>query len=167
MAFLCCLLFCACFYDYRHRKIPNWLNIWIAGHGFLYCLLTQGGTQTLYALARAVLLMALLYPVFCIGALGAGDIKLFGGCALFLPSSGILYFLFYALLAAAGLSVLKILATKSARSRLAHLLSYGRQLALTGRLQPYVTDLEEQQKASICLAGPIFISMLFYLGGVY
>lgn len=62
--------------DYKYYKIPNALTMW----GFIFVIifsLLLKVTETGWALAGGLAIpMALLYPVYVIGGIGAGDIKL-------------------------------------------------------------------------------------------
>ena len=130
LAALCVFLAAACGYDYRQRRIPNYviLGMTIAGIGWrMYDERAPGAGQ-------AVLVMAVLYPFFKTGGLGAGDVKLMGVTAGYLPAEKILGFLFCSLLVAALISLFKIL---------------------------------RKAKGGVRLAGPVLVSILLFLGGVY
>ncbi len=138
VAALCVFLVAACRYDYRERRIPNYLIIWMAALGAAWRFWNEGLAGPLWYLGQAVLVMAALYPFFQIGGLGAGDVKLLGVTAGYLPAEKILAFLFCSLLVAAMFSVAKMWRKGVGRRRL-----------------------------PVCLSGPVFISVLLFLGGVY
>jgi prepilin peptidase CpaA len=66
----------AAFLDIRFRRIPNWLSL----GGFLVGCVAQGlivGLEGMgFALGAGFLLLAMLFPFFVLGWLGAGDVKL-------------------------------------------------------------------------------------------
>ena len=89
---LCILLAIACCFDYKTHRIPNWLIVCCMFAGLGYRLISGGDKGVLEYLASALLTTILLYFVFWIGAIGAGDVKMLGVCAGFFP--GIKYFIF-------------------------------------------------------------------------
>ena len=67
--------------DLAHRRIPNRLLLWSAGTGLLLALLPQGvGLGS--ALAAALLAGAAFAPLYLIGQMGGGDIKLMATAGL-------------------------------------------------------------------------------------
>lgn len=129
--------------------------------------LEQGVEGILHFGAKMIFMILLMYLFFKIGALGAGDVKLFGVCAGYLPGDKILYFLFFSLLIAATISLIKILMEHNAKERLSYLGEYLIDVARSGKWQLYIFDQSEMQKHSICLAGPILGSVLMYIGGIF
>ena len=131
---LCVFLVAACGYDYKERRIPNYLILWMAITGVGWRLWNERAPGLPGYLGQAVLVMAILYPFFKIRGLGAGDVKLLGVTAGYLPAEKILAFLFCSLLVAALISLFKIL---------------------------------RKAKGGVRLAGPVLVSILLFLGGVY
>lgn len=137
LAALCAFLVAACGYDYKERRIPNYLIMWMAIAGAGWRLWNERPAGEIWYLGQAVLVMVMLYPFFKVGGLGAGDVKLLGVTAGYLPAEKILTFLFCSLLIAAMISLAKIL--KKGRG----------------------------WRSGVCLSGPVLISILLFLGGVY
>lgn len=81
------LLLFAALNDFRRFIIPNWISLSILGLGILYGMLTSG-FPWLWHIFAAMLVFALSFCFFAIGALGGGDAKLltavsfFGGIGL-------------------------------------------------------------------------------------
>lgn len=167
MAVLCLLMAAACGFDYCRRKIPNWLAAAMALAGILYRLWCQGLIGVPRFFAQALLVMALLYPLFQIGALGAGDIKLFGVVAGYLPFRKIFLFSFVSMLIAAMISLLKLIRGKLFKERLGVFFRYVREVTDKGALLPYPTEGSVSGNAKVCLSGPVLLSLLLYLGGVW
>lgn len=140
MGALCIFLSTACYCDYRYRKIPNVLLILMLITGLVRGFLNQGGKGIFSFLLVCIVLVVLLYPLFRVGALGAGDVKLFGVCSGYLPYDKILSFLFFSLLIAAMISLLKLITNHNRKECL---------------------------KMGIPLAGPVLVGILLYIGGVY
>lgn len=167
MAALFVLLLIACGYDYKCRRIPNRLlaimlltclgrSLWLAG--------LEGTARSLPGMFAVTLV---LYPLFKIGTMGAGDVKLFGICTGFLPQGKIFYFVFFSMLIAAIFSLFKLIKDHNARERFGYFCEYLTNVMCTGRWKLYMDNEKERTAAGICLAGPILCSMLLCWGGVY
>lgn len=166
MAALCVLLTAACGYDYRDRKIPNYLILLtaISGVGWRSW---NGVSGILFYLGQALLVMLLLYPFFKIGGLGAGDVKLLGVTAGYLPFEKVLMFLFCSLLIGAVISVIKMWRKHIFKARMQYLAAYLTGVISAKSWQSYQDGKGDRHSGGICLSGPVLISMLLYLGGVY
>ena len=135
---LCVFLVAACGYDYKERRIPNYLILWMAITGVGWRLWNERAPWLPGYLGQAMFVMAILYPFFKIRGLGAGDVKLLGVTAGYLPAEKILVFLFCSLLVAAMISLAKIWKRDGKR-----------------------------RGGAVCLSGPVLVSVLLFLGGVY
>jgi prepilin peptidase CpaA len=60
-------------------KVPNWLTFHFAVGGLAFWAWFGGGVGLLTSLEGAVLGLALLLPLYAIGGMGAGDVKLLAG----------------------------------------------------------------------------------------
>ncbi len=164
---LCFMLGIACYFDYRKGRIPNLLLIFMLISGEILTGICGKPQDMIWFLLKSVVVVLILYPVFRIGALGAGDVKLYGICAGYLPRNKFLFFLFFSLLIAAVISLIKIMVQKSAAERFGYFCEYVAGVARSGKFYLYIEDAKERKTAGICLAGPILGSLLLYLGGVY
>lgn len=161
MALICILLTCACIYDYRDKRIPNWI---------IFCLLiTVFGISTNWVntLIQILSVIAILYFFFKLGALGAGDVKLLGVCAGMFPAEKILFFLFISLFIAAIFSLIRLVREQNMRERLLYLYEYLVSVMRSGAWRLYIENESERRIRGICLAGPVLCSVLLYLGGAY
>jgi prepilin peptidase CpaA len=89
LAWAAAYLFFVIEHDVRTLRIPNWLNFSAFAVVMLFSLVNGGLEGLGFALGGAGLAFALLFPVFALGWLGAGDVKammvlgaLWGGSAL-------------------------------------------------------------------------------------
>lgn len=139
MGALCIFLLIACYYDYRYRRIPNILILLMLITGVTWRFCEQGGRSTFLYLLTMIVVIAFLCPFFRIKALGAGDVKMFGVCAGYFSGETILYFLFFSLLVAASVSIVTII----------------------------INRRKECLKMKIPLAGPVLLSILLHIGGMY
>lgn len=165
MAIFVLMLGVACYCDYRGRKIPNLLLFVMFCFGFGQRLAEGGGGISF--VVRCVGILFLLYPLFRIGALGAGDVKLYGVCGGFLPGEKFLLFFFVSMLIAAVISLLKMITEGNMMERFRYLCDYLFGILYTGKLRLYRENEKENRKSGICLAGPILVSVLLGMGGVY
>jgi prepilin peptidase CpaA len=60
-------------------KVPNWLTLHLVAGGLAFSAWYGGSHGLLASLAGAGLGLALLLPLYAIGGMGAGDVKLFAG----------------------------------------------------------------------------------------
>lgn len=167
MGVLCTFLALACGYDYRYHKIPNYLLILTAAFGVGWRLATEGGMGAVSYVGQAVVTMCLFFPLFKIGAVGAGDVKLFGVAAGYLQLKKILIFCILSLLIAAVISLIKMFKRSIFLKRIKHLADYLKDVAQSGRWKKYPVNDQDKASAGICLSGPILISMLLSIGGIY
>ena len=167
LAVLCLLLTTACGFDYRKRKIPNALVAVVALAGMAFRYRRDGTAGVLLYLGETAAIVALLYSFYKIGVLGAGDVKLMGTAAGYLPFDKIFLFSFVSLLIAAIISLVKLLVNKNFRERLGIFFRYLEDIGGKGALRSYPATGREKKAASVCLSGPVLLSMLLYLGGVY
>ncbi len=167
MAALCVLLTAACCCDYRYKKIPNYLIALMAALGAGWRFLGEGAPGTAFYAGEAILVMSMLYPLFKIGAVGAGDVKLLGVTAGYLPCKKILVFLMLSLLVSAAISLFKMLRKRYFFERMKYFLNYLKNVAKNGSWRLYLSDEQDRRAVGICLSGPVFVSVLLYIGGVY
>jgi prepilin peptidase CpaA len=77
--FVSAILVEAAVIDALMLRVPNWLTFHLAMGGLVFAAITGGLTAALWALAGAALGLALLLPLYAIGGMGAGDVKLMAG----------------------------------------------------------------------------------------
>lgn len=157
----------ACCCDYWKGKIPNLLLVIIFLFGLGHHIIQKDMAGLILFMTVVFTVMLLLYPLFKIGVIGAGDVKLYGVCAGYLPCEKILLFLFLSLLIAAIISVFKMIKESNAVERIHYFCDYLFSVISTGKIGLYPENEQEKKKASICLAGPILGSILLYMGGFY
>ncbi len=87
MEYLLGFIFICIFCDLRTYKIPNALIVAGLAGSLLSLCITKGPPEMLLSLCKAILTMIILFFFFRIGAVGAGDVKLFGVIATLLPLS--------------------------------------------------------------------------------
>lgn len=161
------LLCIVCLYDYKKKKIPNPLVLSIMIMGAVRGMQAQALWGLSKYLIASVVVIFLLYPLFRIGGLGAGDVKLMGVCAGFFPVEKILNFLIVSLLFSAVFSIFKLFQEKSIRDRVIYFGTYCRELISSRRWSCYRPRKGDVKLEGICMAGPVLCSVFLGLGGVY
>lgn len=167
MSALCVMLAVACGFDYRCKKIPNQLIVLMTAVGTGWRYWESGIYGVLSYFGEAVLIIALLYPFFKIGTIGGGDVKILGASAGYFLFSKVLTFLFISLLFAAVYSLFKMCKERSLRERMHYLLQYLQDVVKSGNWKLYMEDKAERRRTGICLSGPVLLSVLLHIGGVY
>lgn len=167
MAVLCLFLVIACVFDYLQNRIPNRLLLLLFLTGVGWNGIWKNIPAMLFFFAGTVLVMLLMYPLFRLGCIGAGDVKLLGICAGYLPFGKILYFLFFSLLTAAIFSLIKLIKEHNVKERLYYLWAYLAEVLHSRQWRLYMDNEKERRAAGICLSGPILISVLMHIGGIY
>lgn len=167
MTVLGILLLFVCISDCKSAKIPNFLIILIFITG-LICRCRSEAYMGLVTYVKGCLLIFLItYPLFKIGAVGAGDVKLFAVTSGYLSGREILCFMIYTLLFSAFLAVIKILRERNGRERLNYFFSYVTEVARQGKFSLYCQDDSKKEHAGIYISIPVFLSILLHMGGVY
>ena len=166
--FVLSMILCViCFFDYYSKRIPNLLILlillWGMGRG-VYQKSLCGAGEYLMILAAVVFL---LYPIFQIGGLGAGDVKLLCTCAGFFPVDKVISFLFMSLLISAVFSIVKLVKERNLQDRIAYFLKYVKSVVKNGKWSQYLPQKDLKKLSGICMSGPILCSVLLGLGGVY
>lgn len=77
--FLSAVLVVAAFIDGWKLRVPNWLTYHLIAGGLVVSAIVGGVAGGLWSLAGAALGLALLLPLYAVGGMGAGDIKLLAG----------------------------------------------------------------------------------------
>lgn len=90
LALLVLLLLVAVVIDVRERRIPNWLVATGTVGAIAFHALSPHGHGTVFALSGLAVGIATLLPMYALGVMGAGDVKLMGMIGAFLGMTGVL-----------------------------------------------------------------------------
>lgn len=77
--FVSALLVVAALIDGWKLRVPNWLTYSMVLAGLLVSVVVGGVSGGLWSLAGAALGLAVLLPLYAVGGMGAGDVKLLAG----------------------------------------------------------------------------------------
>jgi len=155
--------------DVKSGRVPNWLTM----SGLLtsqLVLLLDSCETALKALVISLLIVLILFPVFAIGGLGAGDIKLMMILPCYFSFNSSLHIILYSFLVAAVIGAFGLIFSGKLIYRISRFLLYLKNLIHTGELRIYdsVKSSPDGQLASnqIHFTLPIFVSVMLVLGGV-
>ena len=113
----------------------------------------------------------LLFPLFRIGTLGGGDIKLLAAAAVFLTPARTILFMGVAFLTGAVLALLKMMKERNFIERFRYLMSYIHDVITTNQWKLYEEAKKqsdaEMKRHKIHFAFPVFIGALIHMGGLY
>lgn len=111
----------AVFFDIKERRIPNRLVV----AGFLACvgvrLLSGGFGEILDILGATLLGIALFFPFFVPGLVGAGDVKLFGVVGAAVGLDALFPIFLFTLVAGGAMGVLAVVLSRTGERFLANL----------------------------------------------
>lgn len=164
------ILVVAAVMDVLFDKVYNeWILVSI-GAGLSYAAWQGGKIGLLGAVISMTIPVIILYPLFMIGGLGAGDIKLLAAVGCFLTRREIMICLGISFLIGAAMSLLKMAAERNFLQRMKYLLSYILDVFKSGEWKFYGQDIQERKsrkEGRIHFALPILLSVVLYKGGAY
>ena len=116
---LCAFLLCASWIDVRSHRIPNWLVLGgavlgvmlntILPEGFGFISILPGAIGFWKSLAGLAVGLAILFPMYLLRAMGAGDVKLMAMVGAFLGPTAILGVILMTFIVGGVLSLLIVL----------------------------------------------------------
>lgn len=101
----------ACYYDLRTRRLPNLLTLGSAVAALLYAVSTVGLGGAVASISGWAAGLALFLPLFALGGLGAGDVKLLAAFGAWLGPMAALWTALYASMAGGVMALVVALAT--------------------------------------------------------
>lgn len=163
------LLSIACITDVLDRKIPNILVLTILVLGLICSGVNGGAGKVIEYVLKVGLYIMLLYPLFKIGVLGAGDVKLLSVLEGFFSWNGGLSFFCFTWIAAAVVALVKLMAYKDGIEKLVYLFSYLKDVFVLGKWQYYFSDRKEalERGRYVHMTIPMLIALCAYIGGFY
>lgn len=162
------LLLLAALADLKTDQIPN---------GFILLGMFLGLTGGLWtdkdlwkSIVSMLLAFLLLYPIYKIGVLGAGDVKLFIMIGSFYEMKDLMGILAGGFVIGAVFSLMKLLAEHNGRERMQYFFSYVSEVIQTREWKVYGEDLVQDYRMywrnKIHFAVPILFSAVLKAGGL-
>lgn len=156
--------------DFKYDRIPNVLIAVGLCTGFLFSFMRGGWRGVIDAIVVILISFCLLYPVYRIGGLGGGDVKLFLMTGSFFTADMQLHIMIYSFITGAIISILKVISEKNFRERMKYLFSYLLDVMYTGQWKLYGENLkwdsDKNKRNKIHFALPIYFGVMLGLGGM-
>lgn len=154
--------------DLKTDRIPNGLivlGIALGVSGSLWHRL-----DLLQPAVSMLLAFAIMYPLFKIGALGAGDVKVFIMIGSFVDRKEFIVILVIAFVIGAVFSIVKLLIEHNGRERLYYFLSYVSDVVRARKWKIYgeymVQDYQLYRRNKIHFTVPILFGVVLRMGGI-
>lgn len=160
--FLLATLVAAALFDCRSRRIPNWLSLsgWIfAPLLYLYLDGFSGLQASGYGLALTLLLT---FPLFAIGWMGAGDVKLMAAAGAYVGIDMALPLLL-GIFVSGGVLALAVLAWRHSLSSSLSRISASVGLSVAAKKAVYIGSGEGERQIILPYAIPILVGTLLTL----
>jgi len=147
----------ACITDLHSRRIPNWLTFGAAAAAFAFHFANGGQAAAQQAAAGWVSGLFLFMPLFMLGGMGAGDVKLLAGLGAWLGPEAAFWMAIYGSMAGGVLAVIIALRHNYLGTAIKNLGLLGKFWWCSG-LRPMKTlTLERGTGPRLAYAVPIFL----------
>lgn len=162
----CCVAVVIIGYDLKDHKIPNgWLAVGVTA-AFAIRFLDCGINGCIRGMEGVLVLFVLLYPVYSLGMVGAGDVKYMCMFSVLLTWKQTIYMLFYSCVLGGFWSLVHMIRHKSLIRRFKYLKNYIMDMVNQKTGKKYFTP-EQGYADTIAFALPIGLSYILHLGGMY
>lgn len=161
---LICILCMAVFFDFRYRKIPNQLIVIGILFSITQWILHEPIRQITNQLPLMIIPIICFYPIFKIGAMGAGDIKLYCLLCFYLSLEQFLNVFFMSFFISAIFSLVKMLYLGNIFNRFCYLMTYLSTCISNKKVIPYYQNNKNKFMSTITLSLPILISAILVIG---
>lgn len=162
------LLILAVLADLKTGRIPNGFIVFGIIIGVLGSLANGQAFHRIFT--SMLLVFSILYPLFKIGAMGAGDVKVFIMIGSFMEVKELLTVLVLSFIIGALCSLLKLLAEHNGRERMYYFLSYISEVLKTRQWKIYgehmAQDYDRYRRNKIHFTVPVLFSVALRMGGV-
>ncbi|MDO5134783.1 MAG: A24 family peptidase [Eubacteriales bacterium] len=152
--------------DLRRGRVDNGWILFGLFIGLWTRLLAEGPKGIFPFLGGGILPLLVLWWLFALHMLGAGDIKLFCVLGGFLGMVRILKCILCSMVIGAALSGAILVSCGNVRERLCYFIHYIRNLQRTKKRLPYSREGVEHPE-NFHFTVPVFLSVLLCVGGVY
>lgn len=151
-------LFLAVISDIRTRKIKNRIVLAFILVGLLANLFENGWTGILDSLWGITFPVMVLFPLFLLKMLGAGDIKCFSAIGAIMGAEFVTYSMIYSFIAGGVIALIIMALNKNALQRFGYLISYLKVSLLTLSLSEY--DNLQKSKGAFRFTYAIFLGVI-------
>jgi Flp pilus assembly protein protease CpaA len=126
-----------------------------------------------YSAAAAVMIAAVLFPLFAVGVLGGGDVKLCAMLGFYMRPADAAGCVAASFVTAAVIGMVKLCRNRLLRERMGYFLSYAADVRKTGQIRLYGHEMMDTQYRAairpyqIHFALPVLIGAIMKLNGFY
>lgn len=167
LIFLLLVLFIAVVLDFRKGKIPNILILFGVFAGIFRFIYNQDIEAVLTHIPGILFPFILLFPLYKIGTLGAGDIKLFSLLGFYFSFMETIFCIFSAFFIGAAISLFVLLWRHNLKERFYYLFYYLKGCISSGHIQYYYQNWKqeerEEESSQIHFSLPIFLSVTLFI----
>jgi prepilin peptidase CpaA len=160
------LLVEAAIIDGLKLKVPNWLTFHLAAGGMAFATYTGGAHGLAWSLGGLALGLALLMPLYMIGGMGAGDVKLLAGVGAWMGPSIVLGSFVVSALVGGVIAVAMVVRAGEVAKHWAMFHSIGQEI-LAIRSPERLSEIAAERKPTMMLLPygiPIAIGSIGYFG---
>lgn len=161
---LLCILCMAVFFDFRYRKIPNLLIVIGILISITQWILHDPMRLINNQIPLIIIPIICLYFFFKIGAMGAGDIKLYCLLCFYLSLEQFLKVFFISFLISAIFSLAKMLYLGNIFNRFCYFMTYLSTCISNKKVIPYYQNNNNKFMSTITLSLPVLISTILVIG---
>ncbi len=157
----CCAVLAV--FDVRSGRIPNRLVFIFGAAGLLGSLLLGGGQRVLSSLFGAAAMFFLLWILYALRLMGAGDVKMMMMLGIFCGWPGVLAVFAASILAGSVYAVVRFLRRRGWKARFGKLAAYLGEVRAGGRPEAYFRAAEKDARVSFAVfaaAGTIICVLL-------
>ena len=147
----------ACITDVHSRRIPNWLTFGAAAAAFAFHFAEAGQAGAQQAAAGWVTGLFLFMPLFLLGGMGAGDVKLLAALGAWLGPGAAFWLAIYGSMSGGVLAVIVALRHNYLATAVRNLGLLGRFWWLSGPRQMPSLTLERGTGPRLAYAVPLFL----------
>ena len=150
-------------WDFYKGKIPNLLIAAGLMAGIINLICYHDLRTILIHIPGMIFPIILLFPLYKIGTLGAGDIKLFSLLGVYFSFMETLFCMFGAYVIGAVIALGTLLWRKNFKERIMYLIYYMKDYFSMGYFRYYYLDKHQEEKSQIHFSLPIFLSVLLFV----
>ena len=126
------IVIAACVFDVKTARIPNALTFSTAALALMFHALVPSGFGVMFALVGLIVGLAVFFPLFALGAMGAGDVKLMAAIGAWLGWKAIIFVALYGSLAGGVLALIVAMRRQYVRQAFSNLKMLGTYWLIQG-----------------------------------
>ncbi len=152
-------------------KVPNWLTFPMILSGWVYSFAADGWSGLAWSLLGTAAGLGMLYFLYAIGGMGAGDVKLLAGIGAWVHLQHTFYIFAATTVVGAIMAIIMVLRSGEWRKHLAQFFAIGREIMQTKDPEQLFQKAAERKPTMLLLPYgiPMTIAALgyFFVQGMY